>query len=173
VGFDPERDPAMLTVEAVNSRHHREGMLSLLPDVVRVLSGWVEGILADQPFLPRLAKRRTWLMIKKDCERAGVPYQIGEGTADFHAMGRHTYITELLRNGASLVEARELARHSDIRMTMRYTQIVLDDQARAVTAIPASRIPQTKASNGPNSGSVSGENRAANPVIGRHQVPTG
>ena len=58
-------------------------------------------------------------------------------------MGRHTYITELLRNGASLVEARELARHSDINMTMRYTHIGLDDQARAVAAIPAPGHPQT------------------------------
>ena len=62
--------------------------------------------------------------------------------ADFHAVGRHTYITELLRNGASLVEARELARHSDIRMTMRYTHTGLVDQARAVAAIPASGPPQ-------------------------------
>ena len=39
-------------------------------------------------------------MIKKDLERAGIPYQTEEGTADFHAVGRHTHITELLRNGA-------------------------------------------------------------------------
>ena len=81
-------------------------------------------------------------MLKQDLERAGIPYQTEEGTADFHAVGRHTHITELLRNGASLVEARELARHSDIRMTMRYTHIGLDDQARAVAAIPAPRTPQ-------------------------------
>ena len=41
-----------------------------------------------------------------------------------------------------LFETRELARHSDIRMTMRYTHIGLDDQARAVAAIPAPRPPQ-------------------------------
>ena len=107
-----------------------------------MLPGWLEGIPADQPLFPRLAKRRTWLMVKKDLERAGIPYETEEGTADFHAVGRHTYITELLRNGASLVEARELARHSDINMTMRYTHIGIDDQARAVAAIPAPRTPQ-------------------------------
>ena len=53
------------------------------------------------------------------------------------------FITELLRNGASLVEARQLARHSDIRMTMQYTHIGIDDQARAVAAIPAPGHPQT------------------------------
>ena len=81
-------------------------------------------------------------MIKKDLQRVGIPYRTEEGTADFHAVGRHTHITELLRNGASLVEARELARHSDIRMTMRYTHIGLVDQARAVAAIPAPKVPQ-------------------------------
>ena len=83
-------------------------------------------------------------MIKKDLERVGIPYRTEEGTADFHAVGRHTHITELLRNGASLVEARELARHSDIRMTMRYSHIGLNDQARAVSAIPAPPAPAGK-----------------------------
>jgi len=40
--------------------------------------------------------------------------QSPEGIADFHAAGRHTHITELLRNGASLTEAKELARHTNI-----------------------------------------------------------
>ena len=51
----------------------------------------------------------------------------------------------LLRNGASLVEARELARHSNIRLTMRYTHIGLDDQAKAIAAIPAPRTSQPDA----------------------------
>ncbi len=59
-----------------------------------------------------------------------------QGTADFHADGRHTHITELLRNGATLPEAKELARHSDVRMTMRYTHIPLEDQAKALEWLP-------------------------------------
>ena len=72
---------------------------------------------------------------------ACIPYRTEEGTADFHVVGWHTHITELLRNGASLVEARGLSRHSDIRMTMRYTHIGLGDQARAIAGIPAPRTP--------------------------------
>lgn len=49
--------------------------------------------------------------------------------------GRHTYITELLRNGASLPEAKELARHTDVKMTMRYTHIGLEDQSKAVAGL--------------------------------------
>lgn len=71
-------------------------------------------------------------MVKKDLERIGIPYENEDGIADFHAAGRHTHITELLRNGATLPEAKELARHSDIKMTMKYTHIGIGDQAKAV-----------------------------------------
>ena len=60
-----------------------------------------------------------------------------QSASDFHAAGRHTHITELLRNGASVPEAKELARHSDVRTTMKYTHISLDDQAKALRALPA------------------------------------
>ena len=35
-------------------------------------------------------------------------------------------------SGVALVEAKELARHSGVRMTMRYTHFGLKDQAKAV-----------------------------------------
>jgi hypothetical protein len=46
---------------------------------------------------------------------------------------------QLASGKALFFETRELARHSDIRMPMRYTHIGLDDQARAVAAIAAPR----------------------------------
>ena len=90
-----------------------------------------------EPLFPKLAKRRTWLMVKKDLERVGIAYRNEDGIADFHSAGRHTHITELLRNGASVLEAKQLARHSDVRTTMKYTHISLDDQAKALRSLPA------------------------------------
>ena len=75
-------------------------------------------------------------MIRKDLEMAGIPFTTQDGDADFHAAGRHTYITGLLRNGTSLVVARQLARHSDVKMTMRYTHIGLEDQAKGIRNLP-------------------------------------
>ena len=49
----------------------------------------------------------------------------------------------LLKSGVSLVEAKELARHSYGRMTMRYTHIGLADQAVAVNRLPALPPPQS------------------------------
>jgi len=75
-------------------------------------------------------------MVKLDLERVGIPYTTAEGDADFHAAGRHTHITELFRSGASVTEARQLARHSDIKTTMSYTHIGMEDQAKALAALP-------------------------------------
>ena len=103
-----------------------------------MLRGWLAGMNPDQLLFPKLAKRRTWLMVKLDLERVGIPYTTADGDADFHAAGRHTHITELIRSGASVAEARELARHSDVKTTMGYTHIGMEDQAKALAALPVS-----------------------------------
>lgn len=134
--FRLEAERPTVTVEAACSKHRRKDVLPLHPELVGMLREWFRSLDADEPLFPKLEKRRTWLMVKLDLERVGIPYETPEGVADFHAAGRHTYITELLRSGVSLVEARELARHSDVRMTMKYTHIGLDDQAQAVAKLP-------------------------------------
>jgi Phage integrase family len=84
------------------------------------------------------------------------------GVADFHAAGRHSHITELIRSGVSLAEARELARHSDIRMTMRYTHIGMDDKAKAIKQLPWQR-------NGSDSG-VSESQQMSTRINNRHSL---
>ena len=132
--------PPKVTVEAACSKHRRKDVLPLHPDLVVMLRDWLRGLSPTDKLFPKLDRRKTWLMVKKDLERAGIPYETEDGIADFHAAGRHTHITELLRNGASLPEAKELARHSDINMTMRYTHIGIGDQARAVAKLPTPKL---------------------------------
>jgi len=134
--FKLDDAPATLTVEATISKHRRKDTLPLHPDLVVMLREWLAGTEPDEPLFPRLARRRTWLMVKKDLERVGIPYVTKEGVADFHAAGRHTHITGLLRNGATLPEAMKLARHADIKMTMKYTHIGIEDQAKALAGLP-------------------------------------
>ena len=126
-----------VTIQASASKHRRKDVLPLHPEFVAMLRQWMKGLEANEPLFPDLANRRTSIMVKKDLEAAGIPYRTATGIADFHAAGRHTHITELLRNGASVVEAKELARHSDIRMTMKYVHIGIEDQAKALKSLPA------------------------------------
>ncbi len=128
--FDFASEPPKVTVEAAFSKHRREVVLPLHPELLRMLREGMPAVPPDTPLFPRLGCKKTWLMVRKDLERVGIPYETAEGIADFHAVGRHTYITELLRNGATIPEARELARHSDVNMTMRYTHIGIEDQAK-------------------------------------------
>ena len=136
--FDLKSTPPTLTIEAACSKHRRKDVLPLHADLASRLPVWLDGMAPDEKLFPKLERRRTWLMVKKDLERADIPYRDKKGrVADFHAAGRHTHITELLRNGASVPEAKELARHSDVRMTMKYTHIGLADQAKAIAKLPA------------------------------------
>lgn len=126
-----------MTVEAATSKHRKKDVLPLHPELVVALREWLQGLKPSDKLFPKLERRKAWLMVKLDLERVGIPYENHEGVADFHAAGRHTHITELLRNGATLPEAQKLARHSDIKLTMRYVHIGLDDQAKAVANLPA------------------------------------
>lgn len=86
--------------------HH---VLPLHPDFVAMVRAWTESIPAGEILFPKLAKRWTWLMVKKDLERVGIAYETADGFADFHAAGRHSHITGLVRSGgpsAGSTEAR-------------------------------------------------------------------
>jgi integrase/recombinase XerD len=134
--FKLAASPPTVTVQAACSKHRRKDVLPLHPELVVMLRTWLKGLKPADNLFPLLERKKTWLMVKKDLERVGISYETEEGIADFHAAGRHTHITELLRNGATLPEAKELARHSDVNMTMRYTHIGIKDQAKAVANLP-------------------------------------
>ena len=135
--FDLKSKQPTLTVLAACSKHRRTDVLPLHPELVVVLANWLKDVKPGGLLFPKLERKKTWLMVKKDLERVGIPYETAEGIADFHAAGRHTHITELLRNGATLPEAKELARHTDVKMTMRYTHIGMRDQANALASLPS------------------------------------
>jgi len=147
--FSLELDPPTVTVAAACSKHRRTDILPLHEHLVAELRDWLREMQPQDKLFPNLDRKKTWLMVKKDLERIGIPYETTDGIADFHASGRHTYITELLRSGASLPEAKELARHSDVKMTMRYTHIGLADQAAALAGLRTGKstvrlLPQTE-----------------------------
>ncbi len=133
--FQLEAAQPTVTIEAKSSKHRKKDVLPLHTELVPYLREWTMGLRPGEPIFPKLASRKTWLMVRKDLERAGIEYRTDEGIADFHAAGRHSHITELLRSGATVPQAMELARHSDVRMTMRYTHVSIAEQARALRSM--------------------------------------
>lgn len=70
-------------------------------------------------------RRDVWRMMQRRGAKAGIrkvtPHML-----------RHTYATELLRDGLNIREVQTLLRHSDIRTTEIYTHIVDVDLARKI-----------------------------------------
>ena len=77
-------------------------------------------------------------VIRADFKTAGIPLVDERGhRVDFHAL-RMTYITRLQRAGVSPREAMELARHSDMRLTMKtYTDAAQLPLAATVRGLPS------------------------------------
>ena len=124
--------------------------------LARDLSSW----LRDKP--PNVAvfplHHETAKMIRRDLESAGIAYEADDGVADFHAL-RGTYITALVRSGASIKTVQHLARHSNPALTLaRYARADLHDVAGAVGSLPdlagQAPEPETLAATGTDSGSA-------------------
>ena len=173
--FDLSGTPPTVTVDAACSKHRKTDVIPLHPDLVNMLREWLAGMEPDEHLFPKLDRRKTWLMVQHDLEKAGIPYEDENGLfADFHGAGRHSFITALLSSGATLTEARELARHGDIRMTMRYTHISINDQASALAGLPAPVTPApvtvtvvqaATGTNGPNIGADTWQRPGSAPAV--------
>jgi len=159
--FDLKNDPATVIVEAQYSKHRRQDIQVLHPDLAQRVRDW----LADRNFetndllFPVSAasggtERKTALMMRVDLEAARkvwldeaadaddraereksdvLAYKDHRGRfADFHA-NRHTFITNLGRAGVNAKTVQTLARHSDIRLTMNtYSHTELVEKQAAI-----------------------------------------
>ncbi len=138
--FDLNSSKPTVTIEAAFSKHRRRDVMQLHHALVEMLSAWLSDVPADQVLFPRLAKRKTWLMVKKDLARTGIPYKTSEGVADFHAIGRHTHITALDEAGVGPSMLQTLARHSDFKTTRRYIHVGAKEQSQAIQLLPWQRF---------------------------------
>ncbi len=135
--FELDSRPPVARVKAAYSKNKREAEQPLPADMAEALAAYLDGKARDKPVWPGKWFENAAEMLRMDLEAAGIPYRDEAGcVADFHAL-RHSYITLLERSGASPKLAQELARHSDIRLTMKvYTHARLCDKAGAVESLP-------------------------------------
>ncbi len=99
------------------------------PEVVQFLKNWIAGKVPKAKLWPgNWAKSRGGSkMIREALKAAGIPYEVDDRKADFHAL-RYTFITNLIKAGEPPAYVQRLARHSDINLTYRvYTDLGLED----------------------------------------------
>ncbi|HEY1065529.1 MAG TPA: site-specific integrase [Pirellulales bacterium] len=146
--LDLDGEPPTIRVRPVHSKRGRDDRIPIHPALVERIRNWLAGrrtVAISRPLLPLLTPagnvRRTAEWMAADLKRAGLAVADESGAvADFHAC-RHTFITNLARSGASLIEAQRAARHSDPRLTaMTYAHLGLLDDAKTVGRLPAPPI---------------------------------
>ena len=131
-------DAPTVTVKAAHSKRRRLDVVPLHPTLVPELTAWLADKSAGDPVWPGkwASGFEAGVILRADLEAAGIDYKTDEGYADFHAL-RHTFVTTVIRAGATPKEAQGLARHSDIRLTMeRYAHLVLLEMAAAILRMP-------------------------------------
>ncbi len=82
-------------------------------------------------FLSKLGRRLSpeglWLIVKKMLKEAGL-------VGSTHTL-RHTFVTELVRQGVPLAVVQSVVGHKNIQTTVRYTHILSEDRKKAVSQI--------------------------------------
>jgi len=155
--FDLDAEPPMVTVQAAYSKHRRQDVQPIRQDLADLLRPWLEARSAGEPVFGTMPEK-TARMMRQDLEAAKqewveevtspeagkeradssfLAYRDSAGrVADFHAL-RHTYVSRLVKSGANIKVAQELARHSTPILTLgRYAHVEVLDQTKALAALP-------------------------------------
>jgi integrase len=156
--FDLDAEPPTVTVEAACSKHRRKDVQPIRQDLADLPRPWLAARPASEPAFGTMPER-TARMLRQDLEAAKkkwakevkspeaqkertdssfLAYRDSAGrVADFHAL-RHTYVSRLVKSGANVKVAQELARHSTPILSLgRYAHVEIVDQTQALAALPS------------------------------------
>lgn len=142
--FDLDSSPPTVTVEAGYSKHRRKDLQVMRIDLAGIVREYIDGRPANDVLWPGSWTEAGAEMIRIDLESAGIPYVDETGRVyDFHAL-RHQFISGLALGGVHPKVAQELARHSDIRLTMNtYSHIGLLEHSAGLEKLPSIPRPES------------------------------
>jgi integrase/recombinase XerC len=127
-------EPCLNVVRGYSKRKKAE-RIPIKRDVAAHFERYIAKRPKGEPLWP-VAKLHTAEMIRADMDAAGVSHKAGIVVVDFHSL-RQTFTTGLARSGASPKVTQQLARHSDVNLTMSvYTKMNDADERAAVEALP-------------------------------------
>jgi len=114
-----------VVVEAAYTKDSKKAVQPLNKAMIPDLKKWVAG--KSGILFPGLADKRTTKMMEVDLATAGLPFRTETGSRCFHCL-RNTYISSLFDIGLSVAQVQRLARHKDVRQTMKYGKPKSDEQ---------------------------------------------
>lgn len=140
--FDLAGDLPTVTLAARHAKNRKTKVQPIPEDLADLLRGYLAEKMGGQSIWGGswAADHRGAEMLRIDLEAAGIPYTV-EGPdgllfADFHSL-RHSYLPLGGRAGIDLRTLQELAGHSTLVLTARYSHRRLHDLAGAVERLPS------------------------------------
>ena len=153
--FDLAVSPPLLRVPSSISKNKKATTHELRTELADALRSFrpTDSKPAEWAFRGLVPRVQTMM---KDLEAASIPFQDEKGRRiDLHAL-RHTFITLLSASGVAPRVAMALARHSDLKQTMRvYTDSDRLGLDRAMALLPSFGIPNQTAQLTAQTGAVS------------------
>lgn len=134
--FNFENAPPIVTISAKFAKNKRTDDIPLNPGVALTMRMFVEDKEPLGKVFPTMWQKHGAAMLRVDLEAAGIQYKDANGRRrDFHSL-RHTFGTLLGKADVTLVYVQKCMRHSDPKLTVRYTDVGLDDKAKSIARLP-------------------------------------
>ena len=136
LSFNFDVSPPAVRVEASECKGKRTDDLILTDKTAKTIKSYLSGKEPTDAAFNMPDVSMAAIMIKKDLEAAGIEYRDAAGRdCDFHYL-RHTFCTNLALAGVHPTVAQKLARHSDIKINMKYyTHILHESEVAAIEAV--------------------------------------
>ena len=131
--FHCDADPPFVHLE--KGKNGKPVDQQVRPEFAAFMRAWLKSC-GERP--PLVIPDKTAKLLRHDLKAAGIPHRDAKGlVVDFHSL-RATYVTNLIRGGASVKTTQTLARHSTPVLTIGlYTKTDDDDKSKALGAMPS------------------------------------
>ena len=138
-------DDATVTVSAAYSKRRKDDVQPFNPDLCATLSPWLDGKSNGKPVFNLPVRWKLSKMLRDDAVAAGIPTNNpSREVLTFHSL-RVSYISWLVRSGASVKTCQSLARHSTPLLTVGvYARMSHADQELALHALPIPVTPKSE-----------------------------
>ncbi|GBD35307.1 Tyrosine recombinase XerC [bacterium HR36] len=132
-----EETPPRIVLPSQITKNRKQAELPLHRDLIPILRDQIAGKSPEAPLFRLPYRGNICRMLRRDLQRAGIPYRTQEGVLDFHAF-RAYFATILAASGVSVKATTDLMRHCDPKLSLlTYAKFGINQLADEINKVPS------------------------------------